>query len=232
MSEVFIGKQMPPLLPMGASNGKASRIATFMEIKQNKRYCRLAWALILLTFFAIVTGFGWPWLVRVSALEKSIAESAEKIAHYERVIAALPSLEEELEQERSREDVKAFYYEATTPAVAGSHMQSDLKRMINDAGAQLRSLRTLKIKPEEQHTKISIRAELRCATEPLLDLVYDMEGARPFLFVDRLSVRSHARSTSQRAKSARSRRILRRRSAQGQLSVRLDVSGYALVRDG
>lgn len=217
---------------MGSSNGKASRFATFMGIKQNKRNCRLAWALILLTLSAIGAGLGWPWLVRVTALDSSIAKSTEKIARYDRVIAALPSLEEELEQERSREDVKAFYYEATTAAVAGSQMQNDLKQMINDAGAQLRSLRTLKVKPEEQHTKISIRAELRCATEPLLDLVYDIEGARPYLFVDRLSVRSHARTVNQRAKSARSRRILRRRPAQGPLTVRLDVSGYALVRDG
>ena len=203
-----------------------------MGIRQSKRYCRLIWALILLTPLAIVAGLGWRWLDRVSALEGSITESAKKLARYQRVIGTLPRLREDLEQEGSREDVKAFYYEAATPAVAGSQMQSDLKRMINEAGAQLRRIQSLKVNAEEQHTKISIRAELRCTTEPLLDLVYDIERARPFLFVDRLSVRSRARSTSQRARSARSRRILRRRPPQGQLTVRLDVSGYALIGDG
>jgi general secretion pathway protein M len=203
-----------------------------MGTKKTKRYCLLGWAFILLTPLAIVAGVGWPWLVRVSALERSIAESDDQLARYQGLIATLPRLQKELERGRSRRDVKAFYYEASTPAVAGSQMQSNLKRMINVAGAQLRSVRTLTVDAEGQHTKISIRAELRCTTEPLVDLVYDIERARPLLFIDRLSVRSHARRTTRRAKRTRSRRIRRRRAPRGKLTVRLDVSGYALVVDG
>ncbi len=104
--------------------------------------------------------------------------------------------------------------------------------MVDAAGAQFRSVRTLPVETEEKHTKIGLRADLRCTTEPLLDLLYDIERARPLLFVDRLSVGSRARSAARRAKRARSRRIRRRLPSQGQLTVRLEISGYALMGGG
>jgi general secretion pathway protein M len=102
--------------------------------------------------------------------------------------------------------------------------------MVDAAGAQLRSVRILPIETEEQHTKIGTRADLHCTTESLLDLLYDIEQARPFLSIDKPSVRSSVRRSTRRTRRARSRRI-RRRQPLGQLTVRLDISGYAVVGD-
>jgi hypothetical protein len=62
----------------------------------------------------------------VSAPLSSIAASEDQIARYKEVIATLPRLPKGLEQERSREDVKAFYCEAATPQLAGALLQGNL----------------------------------------------------------------------------------------------------------
>jgi general secretion pathway protein M len=70
-----------------------------MCAKLNKRFCILAWTLILLTPLALIAGVGCPGPPAcVSALKSSIAESEDQIARYRRVIATLPRLQAELER--------------------------------------------------------------------------------------------------------------------------------------
>jgi general secretion pathway protein M len=78
---------------------------------------------------------------------------------------------------------------------------------------------------EEQPQRVRIRTQLQGTTDELLDVLYRIESARPFLFVDQMSIRS----TSPRRSTIR-RRVSQRRVEQnvGQLTVRLDIFGYIL----
>lgn len=198
----------------------------------DKRNCILAWTAAIIIPAAVVLGIGWPWLERVRTLESEIESLDDQAARYHRLLRTLPELRSELEQVRSNEDVKAFYFDAKTPALAGAQLQREVQNMVKNSGGRLVSTQILPSAEDEQPPKVRVRAQIQGQTDALLDVLYEIEQARPFLFVDQMSVRS----TSRRAPAARGKTRARgrqrhrsvRRRPQGQLTVRLDVFGYAL----
>jgi general secretion pathway protein M len=195
---------------------------------EGKGACIIAWGLALLIPAVLVAGIGWPWMQRIEALEREITTGEDQLLRYRRLIATLPALRAELEQVRSNEAVKAFYYDAPTPQLAGAQLQREIQDMVKQAGARLVSAQVLPAKPEEQPPKVSIRTQIQGDTEALFEVLYRIEQARPFLFVDQLSVRSTARRVVRSPARVRGRRTPVRRPPQTQLTVRLDIFGYAL----
>lgn len=192
-----------------------------------KRTCLLAWAVTLLIPLGVVVAVIVPWFNRVESLDDEIASLQDQAARYQRLLQTLPALEVELKHVQSNEDVKAFYFDAKTPALAGALLQGQLQDIVKAAGARLISTQILPDTSGNEHPpRVRIRTQMQCETDALFDVLYRIEQARPFLFVDQLSVRSTARSI--RARNPRIRRRFVRSRQQGQLTVRLDVFGYAL----
>jgi general secretion pathway protein M len=180
---------------------------------------------------AVVFGIGWPWLQQVANLKHEIESLNDQTSRYRRLIQTLPGLRAELDQVRSNEDVKDLYFNAKTPALAGAQIQREVQKMVNASGARLVSTQVLASDDKEQPPKVRVRAQIQGKTDALKDILYDLEKARPFLFVDQMSIRSTARRTTAgrnpRARGRQRRRSVRRQP-QGMLTVRLDVFGYAL----
>jgi general secretion pathway protein M len=102
--------------------------------------------------------------------------------------------------------------------------------MVKASGGRLVSTQILPPPEDEQPPKVQVRAQIQGTTDVLLDVLYEIEKARPFLFVDQMSVRSTSRprvAANPRARGRQRHRSVRRKS-QGLLTVRLDVFGYAL----
>lgn len=202
-----------------------------MSDRTDKRACILAWSAALVIPAAIVFLLGWPWLTHVGDLEQEIESLDDQTARYQRLLQTLPGLQAELDQARSNEDVKGFYFDAKTPALAGAQLQREVQEMVRSSGGRIVSTQLLPSAADEQPPKVRVRAQIQGETEALLDVLYQLEQARPFLFVDQMSVRSTARRTlANRDSRVRGRQRHRsvRRQPQGQLTVRLDVFGYAL----
>lgn len=194
--------------------------------------CILAWTLILLVPALAVAAVAWPWLGAVSDLEREIAAREDQVQRYRRLLKTLPALRLELEEVRNNQDIKAFYYDAQTPALAGAQLQRELQEMVQAAGGRLISTQILPASSSEQPARVSVRTQLQGDTEALLDVLYRIEQARPFLFVDQISVRSTARRIVQRPANLRGRRAPLASREEGQLTVRLDIFGYALGKSG
>jgi general secretion pathway protein M len=190
--------------------------------------CILAWAATVLVPGLVIVALVWPLIQRNAELDGEIASRQQQIVHYRRLLGSLPRLRAELEQERSNEDFKAFYYDADTPALAGAQLQSELQDMSRAADARLINTQFLPSGADEQPPRVRIRTQLRGDTEDLLDVVYAIEQARPFLFIDQMSVRSTARRSIRRSSRVRGRRTPVRNRSEGELTIRLDVFGYAL----
>jgi general secretion pathway protein M len=75
---------------------------------------------------------------------------------------------------------------------------------------------------------VRVRTQIQGSTETLLDILYALEEARPFLFVDQLSLRSSARPPMPMEDPGG--RALRRPPSNpaGELTMRLDVFGFTL----
>jgi len=192
--------------------------------------CILAWAAALAVPLALVVGIGWPWMDKTHALEGEIESLDERIAHYHRLLQTLPGLQAELERVSNNKELKDFYFNAKTPALAGAEVQRSVQEMVASAGGQVTSTQVLPSPEDEQPPKVRVRTQITGTTDVLLDVLYQIEQARPFLFVDQLSVRASARPRAARPNSRirGRRRSVRQRRREGELTVRLDVFGYAL----
>jgi len=192
--------------------------------------CVLAWALVLAVPVALVFGIALPWFEQKGALEQEIESLDERISHYHHVLKSLPALQTELERVRNNKELEDLYFDAKTPALAGAELQREIQKMVASAGGQVTSTQLLPSAEDEQPPKVRVRTQIKGTTNALLDVLYQIEQARPFIFVDQLSVRTSARRTvAKRNRRTRgARRPIRNRSPSGQLTIRLDLFGYAL----
>ena len=144
-------------------------------------------------------------------------------------MATLPTLRAELEQVKANEDFKAFYFDAPTPALAGAELQRKVQDVVTAAKGRLISTQLLPEQPNEHPPKVRLRIQIQGSTDTLLDVLYAIEQARPFLFIDQVSVRSSARPDQPEQRRVRGRSIRRPAvNAAGELTVRLDIFGFAL----
>lgn len=197
----------------------------------NRRYCALAWTLLVLVPFLILAAVALPWLQRMGRLEESISVIEDQLLRYRRMVATLPMLRAELERVNRNQDLKAFYFSANTPALAGAELQRRVQDIVSTAKGRLISTQLLPEEEGEQPARVRLRTQIQGSTDTLLQILYGIEESRPFLFVEQVSVRSSARS-EQPEQVVRGRPI-RRASVDesGELTVRLDVFGFALPGD-
>jgi general secretion pathway protein M len=189
--------------------------------------CLAAWGVMLLLPALLLLSIALPWAKNSQALSAQLERDHDQLRRYRQLVATLPMLRAELERERANDDFKAFYFDAETPGLAGARLQSEVQEVVRNAGARPISTQILPVDPNEQPPRVRIRIQLQGSTPQLLDVLYEIEDARPFLFIDQVSIRS----TAQRAQVA-ARRAIRRRQPNTQtdeLTVRLDVFGYTLA---
>jgi general secretion pathway protein M len=192
-----------------------------------KRYCILAWSAAVLLPVLVITAVALPWLEQSRHLAEATGSNREQLARYQRLIATLPGLRSELERVNSNEDFKAFYFEAPTPALAGAELQRRVQDIVTAASGRLISTQLLPEEKAEQPPRVRLRVQIQGSTETLAEVFYQLEQARPFLFVEQVSIRSSARP-DQPEQPGRPRPMRRPTSETGELTVRLDIFGFAL----
>jgi general secretion pathway protein M len=187
--------------------------------------CLIAWSAAILIPGIILLGMGVPWLQRMTELESETESVVDQIQRYERLIATIPRLKAELERERNNQEIKAFYFDAPTAALAGAQLQATIQEMVQGAGARLVNTQFLPAESNEHPPRVRIRAQIQGDTNAMLDVLYSIEHARPFLFVDQLSVRS---TTRRERRDRRQGGTSPPAATKQELTIRLDVFGYAL----
>lgn len=192
----------------------------------DRRRCLIAWTLLLLLPLSLLAAIGIPWWGELDDLSQRIADDRDQIQRYQRVVATLPVLREELARERANDDFKVFSFDEATPALAGAALQRRVQEMIRAVDARPISAQILPTQEADSPPRVRLRVQIQAETDQLLDLLLRLEEARPFLFVDQMSIRASTR---------RVRRVTRGRSRgapsatpEGQLTVRLDIFGYSL----
>lgn len=200
-----------------------------MKPPARKPFCLLVWGLAILLPLLALGGILVPWASQLARLDERIATSESQLARYRHLLAALPRLKEALERERNDQTYKANYFDARTMALAGAQLQSQIQGIVNTAKGRLVSTQILPSEGHESPPRIQVRTQIQGSTESLLEVLYQLELARPFLFVEQVSVRSSARP-EQTPQGLPARRAPGRQA--GDLVIRLDVFGFVLGGGG
>lgn len=196
--------------------------------------CLLLWSIPTLLLLVLSLAILLPWWQRLAELDQRASRAREQIHDFQRLIATLPRLQAELDAVRNRDDTRAFYLAAATPALAGAELQSQVQDIIRAAGARPVSSQILPADASERPPRVRVRVQFQGTAKSVLDILYRIEAARPFLFIDQVSLRSAANNVplreinvqrpGQPAFHAQPRHL-------DDLTLRLDIFGFTLGGD-
>jgi len=196
-------------------------------ISKPKTFCLFAWGATAVLVLTLLGGTLIPWLSKNADLNRRISGAEDQLVRYQRLLDSRPALEAELQRVRNNDSYKAFYFNAPTQSLAGAQLQSLVQDIVNTAQGRLISTQLLNEERASTPARISVRTQIRGSTDALLSILYQIEQARPFLFVERLSIRSSARPIVVN-RNRPNRPVRRPRMNRDELTVRLDLFGFTL----
>ncbi|HET6519300.1 MAG TPA: type II secretion system protein GspM [Geminicoccaceae bacterium] len=174
--------------------------------------------------------FGWlaavqPVIAELRDTGARIEQARDLLLRYEAINAGRADLEAELARWREEVLPESGLFPGDDPAVVAAELQSSVSAMIKQSGGDLLSIQILRGQDEGRLQTVPVRVQFSASLESAMDIFYDLESARPYLFLDNLQVRT--------GRVARRLRASRSRSGEEpveQLFVTGDVYGY--VRTG
>ncbi|EGV31318.1 General secretion pathway protein M [Thiorhodococcus drewsii AZ1] len=196
-------------------------------ISKPKTFCLFAWGAAAVLVLTLLGGTLIPWLSKNADLNRRISGTEDQLVRYQRLLDSRPALEAELQRVRNNDSYKAFYFNAPTQSLAGAQLQSLVQDIVNTAQGRLISTQLLNEERASTPARISVRTQIRGSTDALLSILYQIEQARPFLFVERLSIRSSARPIVVN-RNRPGRPVRRPPMNRDELTVRLDLFGFTL----
>ncbi len=179
--------------------------------------CLLALSATGLGLLLMVLGLLLPWLEQNSDYDRQILLRNRQLTGYERQIATLPALQQELVAMASNQSMAAYYVDAPDASLGGVALQRLIEQLTGESGGTMTSIQILPAQQEGRLMRIGVRLRLQVTADGLQRVLYGIEAREPLLFVDKLNVRSMYRAKRQGREPAN----------QGvQLNVNLDVFGY------
>ena len=179
-------------------------------------------ALLLLAIAAILVYllvFHW-FVQRHREYAAEIGDLREQLSRFQTVASKRESLQASLGQiSNSQNDADLFldYSSFDEAAAAMSGGIGEMVRAEADGSCQIVSRQPVRSRVQERFEKVTVNVRMRCDAEDFLKILYGMETGMPLMLVDDLNIiRPRTRRTT-RAQQP---------SAQGDLDIRFNVSGY------
>jgi len=180
---------------------------------------RLVAVLILLGGIGVLyVALVQPLLDDYLGTREAIADTRSLLARYRGVAADLPQRQKELAGLRQRHATSEGFLQGSNDALVAAQIQSRIKALVEAAHGELKSTQVLPAQDEGKYRRLAIRAQMTLDIAAAQRVLYGVETASPFLFLDNVDMRAHM--------------IDRRRERGGnppsdnQLDVRIDVFGY------
>ncbi len=174
----------------------------------------VAFAFYLFVVAPIVAGY--------AETDAEVAEAAELLDRYRRVVAARTGLQERLDALKSRQSEIGTYLGGETDALAGAELQELVNATVAKGGGGLRSVQILPVKADGSFRPIGVRVQMTPTIAQVLRLLHGLEAGSTLLFVDNLEV------SNRRARRRRNQPV----EMDPTLLVRLDLFGYLIPRSG
>lgn len=127
--------------------------------------------------------------------QEQIAEKRDRLQRLDRVAAELPSLRRTLTALRDSTRRTQFLLVGSSDTVAAADLQSKVKEIVSQAGAEMTSAESLPPVPRDEFRKVGIRAVVIGDLEMLAAVLRSIQTAHPPLFIDEIAVRNNGISS-------------------------------------
>lgn len=159
------------------------------------KHCQAAGGLLGLVVLLVALAVLIPWWSKMAFYDDDIASKGNQLERFLAMNARRPALEAELNTVRRQLQRSNFYMNADTPALAAAELQKKVKQIIESRGGHLVSTQNVDAFGAEGPQQIAIRVRMTGDTEGVTKVLYELESAKPLLFLDNLTVRTQRRVT-------------------------------------
>lgn len=177
----------------------------------------IALAVPLLAWVAVAQ----PVWARYQAYQNEKLNQTALLAKFQARAALLTQLQSQRAELERRDKNNRGLLHAETDALAAAHLQAAVTKLIVRGGGSVASMQVLPSSPEGEFQKVRINANVRAPMLKFFDVLYEIEAATPFIFVDSLNLRGASAVRPGQSSPAPTT----------MLSIRLQVSSFRRTED-
>jgi general secretion pathway protein M len=175
-----------------------------------------ALAILVVAIVAVLSAIALPiWLLN-QRYDIAVEDAATRLEKYSRIVGMRDGLVKKAMEVKVLESSHHFLKSAS-PALAAAELQEQAKIILDENGGKLNSIQILPHKDDGLYRQVSVSLQLTAPLSSVKAMLYALESAHPYLFVDNLQIRA-INMIATRIDSAN----------EADLFVQFDLTGYAL----
>jgi general secretion pathway protein M len=186
-----------------------------MELNAQQRRVA-AWAILVPIVLLTIAAVALPvWLFN-RHYDVAIENATSNLARYSKIIGMRDALQKQAIEVKNLE-ANHHFLKSASPALAAAELQQLAQGIFDANSAKVNSTSVLPHKDEGAYRQVSVSVQLVAPLSAIKAMLYAIESAHPYLFLDNFSIRAPNMVVS-RSESG----------TESELVVQFDLSGYAL----
>jgi general secretion pathway protein M len=141
--------------------------------------------LVALALGILLSPLAWLY----NRYDKILVQASDQLVRFQRVAATKPQVEARLAAVKAK-DVRSGFLKSSAPALAASEVQDRAKTLVEANGGRLNAIQILPHKDEGRYRQVGVNIQLSANMPALRRILHALEGERPYLLVDNLTIRS------------------------------------------
>ncbi len=176
-----------------------------------------ALALLFVVVWAVYGMVLSPVLTAYRETGEEIEQTSELLERYQRISTNHPALKGQLEELVRQTAKSGIYLPGNTDSLAAAELQEGVSATIERNRGTLRSIQILPVADDGDFRKVTVRVQLTATLGAFTRILYSLEAAKPFVFIDNLDIKN---------RRARTRQKDQQQEQNPELVIRFDLYGY------
>jgi len=148
-----------------------------------------ALAILVLAVAAAIGAAALPlWLLN-RRYDTAVDEAVTRLERYSRIVGMRDGLQQKALEIKALEATHHFLKSAS-PALAAAELQEQAKLILDENGGKLNSIQILPHKDDGLYRQVSVSLQLTAPLSAVKAMLYALESAHPYLFIDNFSIRA------------------------------------------
>ena len=168
------------------------------EERPRRSHCLRALAVLLVVVVLAASAALLPWWQKMRFYDEQSGSYLAQLERYRNMTQRRPVLLAQLAAIREQLSLSEYYIDAATPALAAAELQKRAKQVVEQAGGKLVSTQNIAGSIQENSDRIAVRVRMTGGVDIVAEVLHALEGGRPLLFVENLTIRSNKRVRGRR----------------------------------
>lgn len=148
-----------------------------------------ALTLLVLVVTLVIGVVAFPIWYLNHRYDVTIEDSTARLERYSRIAGMRDGLQKKSVEVAALAQTN-HYLKSASPALAAAELQELAKSRIESNGGKINSIQILPHKDDGAYRQVSVTLQLAAPQSALKGLLYALESAKPYLFIDNFTVRS------------------------------------------